>query len=237
MATRDWLEPNRSGNFSLREAQVFAPRDAVAVNLEQNAMVQPLPIMIGYALWFIFVIAWNVTARPAPAIATPGARRERLYAVVISLGLSMIVVAPFLLVRRGFQIWISSPLLAWGMLLLVAAGIALCWWAKLHLGSLWSANVTWKEGHRVVDSGPYRLVRHPIYTGFIVMDLGLAILCGSALALVGVAVVTVGLWLKARVEEQFLSEELGAAAYGAYRARTPMLVPRMPRRPTRNSAA
>ena len=70
-----------------------------------------------------------------------------------------------------------------------------------------------------------------MYTGFIVMDLGLAILCGSALALVGVAVITVGLWLKARVEEQFLSEELGAAAYGAYKARTPMLVPRMPRRP------
>jgi protein-S-isoprenylcysteine O-methyltransferase Ste14 len=81
-----------------------------------------------------------------------------------------------------------------------------------------------------VDSGPYRLVRHPIYTGFIVIDLGLAILCGSALALVGFAVSTVGLWLKARVEEQFLSEELGAAAYSAYKARTRMLVPRM-RRP------
>jgi protein-S-isoprenylcysteine O-methyltransferase Ste14 len=197
------------------------------VNLEQNAMVQPLPIMIGYTLWFIFVIAWNVTARPAPTIATPGARRERLYGLVVAFGLMMIVVAPFLLVLRGFQIWINPPLFAWGMLLVVAAGIALCWWAKLHLGSLWSANVTRKEGHRVVDSGPYRLVRHPIYTGFIVMYLGLAILCGSVLALVGVAVITVGLWLKARVEEQFLSEELGAAAYGAYKARTPMLVPRM----------
>jgi protein-S-isoprenylcysteine O-methyltransferase Ste14 len=56
-------------------------------------------------------------------------------------------------------------------------------------------------------------------------------LCGSALALVGVALMTTGLWLKARVEEQFLSEELGAAAYGAYKARTPMLVPRVSRRP------
>lgn len=193
-----------------------------------NPMVQPLPIMIGYALWFVFVIAWNVTDRPAPTIATPGARRERLYLLVIALGLIMIVVAPVLLARRGFQIWINPPLLAWGMLLVVAAGITLCVWARLHLGSLWSAAVTRKEGHRVVDSGPYRLVRHPIYTGFIVMDLGLAVLCGSALALVGVAVITVGLWLKARVEEQFLSEELGAAAYSAYKARTPMLMPRMP---------
>ncbi len=193
-------------------------------------MVQPLPILIGYALWFIFVITWNVIDRTAPTTATAGARRERLYGVVIALGLTMIVLAPFLLVRRGFQIWINPPLVAWGILLVVVAGIALCCWARIHLGSLWSDIVTLKEGHRVVDSGPYRLVRHPMYTGFIVMDLGLAILCGSALALAGVAMMIVGLWLKARVEERFLSEELGAAAYAAYKARTPMLMPRMPSR-------
>jgi protein-S-isoprenylcysteine O-methyltransferase Ste14 len=91
--------------------------------------------------------------------------------------------------------------------------------------------VTRKKGHRIVDSGPYRFVRHPIYTGFIVIYVGLAFLCASALALFGVTVITIGLWIKARVEEQFLSEELGATVYGAYKARTPMLVPGMPRRP------
>jgi protein-S-isoprenylcysteine O-methyltransferase Ste14 len=201
------------------------------MNLEQNAMVQPLPIMIGYALWFIFVISWNVTARPAPTIATPGAQRERLYGLVVAFGLMMIVVAPFLLVKRGFQIWVNPPLLAWAMVLVVAAGVALCWWARLHLGRLWSDTVTRKEGQRVVDTGPYRLVRHPIYMGFIVIYLGLAILCASALAFAGVALMTVGLWIKARLEEEFLSEELGAAAYAGYKARTPMLVPRLARRP------
>ena len=194
-------------------------------------MLQTLPLVIGYGLWLIFVISWNVTARPAPTIATPGARRERLYGLVIAFGLMMMVVAPFLLVKRGFQIWVTPPLLAWAMLLVIAAGVALCWWARLHLGRLWSDTVTRKEGQRVVDTGPYGLVRHPIYTGFIVMDAGLAILCGSALALAGVAVITVGLWIKARLEEQFLSEELGAAAYSSYKARTPMLVPRLARRP------
>jgi protein-S-isoprenylcysteine O-methyltransferase Ste14 len=192
--------------------------------------MHPVPIIIGYALWFIFVISWNVTAKPAPAIATPGTRRERLHGLVIAFGLMMIVVAPFWLIMRGFQIWIAPPLLAWAMLPVVAAGIALCWWARLHLGRLWSANVTRKEGHRIVDSGPYRLVRHPICTGFIVIYAGLAILCGSALGLVGAALITVGLGLMALVEEQFLSEELGAQIYGAYKARTPMLLPRMPRR-------
>ncbi len=109
--------------------------------------------------------------------------------------------------------------------------MASCWWARLHLGRLWSADVTYKQGHRLVDSGPYRLVRHPIYTGFIMIDLGLAILCATVLALAGLVVTMVGLRLKARLEEQFLFEELGPVIYGTYKTRTPMLVPRMPRRP------
>ena len=74
-------------------------------------------------------------------------------------------------------------------------------------------------------------MRHPMYTGFIVIDVALAILCGPALALVGLAAITLGLWMKAGLEEQFLSEELGAAAYAGYQARTPMLLPRMSRWP------
>jgi protein-S-isoprenylcysteine O-methyltransferase Ste14 len=197
------------------------------VYLEGSNAMQILALMIGYALWLVFVIVWNVTARPAPTIATPAARRERLYGVLIAIGLAMILVAPFLLIRRGFQIWRNPPQLAWTLLLVVAAGIALCWWARLHLGRLWSPKVTHKEGHRVVDTGPYRLVRHPMYTGFIVMDVGLALLCGSALALAGVVFMTLGFWIKARLEEQFLAEELGAATYYGYKARTPMLVPRL----------
>jgi hypothetical protein len=87
--------------------------------------------------------------------------------------------------------------------------------------------VTRQDGHRVVDSGPYRLVRHPIYVGFIVIYSGLALLTGSALALVGFGLMTVGLIVKARAEEEFLSDEIGGAAYADYKARTPMLVPRM----------
>ena len=54
-------------------------------------------------------------------------------------------------------------------------GIAFAWWARIHLGRLWSGAVTRKEGHRVIDTGPYRLVRHPIYTG-----LGLATIATAA---------------------------------------------------------
>ena len=189
-----------------------------------------LRMLIGYALWLIFVLAWNVSERhTAPTIATPRRRRERRYLLVISAGLVMIVVAPVTLMAG--RILVNSLLLDWTGLSVIAAGVALCWWARLHLGRLWSAAVTYKQGHRLVDSGPYRLVRHPIYTGFIMIYVGLAILCATVLALAGAVVMTVGLWLKARLEEQFLFEELGPVIYGTYKTRTPMLVPRMPRRP------
>ena len=130
-------------------------------------------------------------------------------------------------VRRPLPLWTNPPLLAWALLGVVAAGIAFCWWARVHLGALWSAEVTRKEAHRVVESGPYGIVRHPIYTGFIVMYAGLVLLSASAVGLAGFVLMTVGLSLKARLEEEFLTGELGAAAYGDYKARTPMLVPRV----------
>src|SRR5689334_15126245 len=78
--------------------------------------------------------------------------------------------------------------------------------------------------HRMVDAGPYRLVRHPIYTGLIVIYLGLAMLCATGLAFIPVAIITLGLWLKARLEERFVMEELGEVAYRAYGTQTHMLV-------------
>jgi protein-S-isoprenylcysteine O-methyltransferase Ste14 len=108
---------------------------------------------------------------------------------------------------------------------LVVVGLAFCWWARLHLGRLWSGTVTRKEGHHVVDTGPYALVRHPIYTGLILAGFATAIARGAPLPLAAAAVATFAWYLKARIEERLLSAELGEHAYAAYAARTPMLVP------------
>jgi protein-S-isoprenylcysteine O-methyltransferase Ste14 len=108
---------------------------------------------------------------------------------------------------------------------LTLAGILFTWWARLHLGRLWSSAITRKEDHRVVDTGPYALVRHPIYTGLIAAILATAAAEGTATALAGAALATFGFWLKARTEERFLMGELGTDAYGAYCRRVPMLVP------------
>jgi protein-S-isoprenylcysteine O-methyltransferase Ste14 len=108
------------------------------------------------------------------------------------------------------------------------AGVALTWWARIHLGRFWSGAITRKAGHRIIDSGPYAFVRHPIYTGLIVAIVATAAALATVTALTGAALIAVGLWLKARAEERFLMAELDLNAYGAYRRRVPMLVPFWP---------
>jgi protein-S-isoprenylcysteine O-methyltransferase Ste14 len=105
------------------------------------------------------------------------------------------------------------------------AGLGLTWWARIHLGKLWSMVITRKEDHRIVDTGPYGIVRHPIYTGVIIALLATAVAEGRITALVGGVLVIFGIWLKANSEERFLTAELGQNLYGSYCRRVPMLVP------------
>ena len=105
------------------------------------------------------------------------------------------------------------------------AGISFTWWARIHLGRFWSNAITRKEGHRVIDTGPYGFVRHPIYTGLITGMLATGVAVGTVTAMLGAVLISLGMWQKARMEEGFLTTELGADAYGSYCRRVPMLFP------------
>jgi protein-S-isoprenylcysteine O-methyltransferase Ste14 len=115
--------------------------------------------------------------------------------------------------------------LAWALVAMTAIGLLFTWWARIHLGRLWSSSVGRKAEHRVVDTGPYGLVRHPIYSGITLASIATAALRGTVAAWLGAAVMTFGWIVKARMEEQFLRHELGANAYDAYARRVPMLIP------------
>lgn len=104
-------------------------------------------------------------------------------------------------------------------------GILFTWWARIYLGPLWSGSITLKRDHRVIDTGPYAWVRHPIYTGLIVALVATAAAQATISGCAGAALLAFGFWLKARAEERFLSAELGEEAYAVYRRRVPMLVP------------
>ncbi|MBI3678062.1 MAG: isoprenylcysteine carboxylmethyltransferase family protein [Proteobacteria bacterium] len=125
------------------------------------------------------------------------------------------------------KLWQNPTWAAWGLLALIAGAFAFCWWARLHLGKLWSGFVSLKEGHHVVDTGPYALVRHPIYSGVFFAALMTALLHATPAALLGFVLITLGFSMTARVEERFLREQLGAESYDAYSSRVPMLVPKV----------
>ena len=125
------------------------------------------------------------------------------------------------------RLWTEPDDVAWTLVGLTVAGFAFCWWTRLYLGRLWSGFVTLKEGHRIVDTGPYGLVRHPIYSGLMFSAFMTAGLHGTPAAFLGAALITLGFSLTARIEEQFLRKQLGQEAYGAYARRVPMLVPRL----------
>ena len=95
----------------------------------------------------------------------------------------------------------------------------------LSILKVWSRWVVRKADHRIIQTGPYALVRHPIYTGISLAMLATAVMLGTAFSYLGAALFTLSFYLKARLEERFLREELGAEAYDAYARRVPMLVP------------
>jgi protein-S-isoprenylcysteine O-methyltransferase Ste14 len=85
--------------------------------------------------------------------------------------------------------------------------------------------ITRKEDHKIIDTGLYAFVRHPIYCGLIIALLATAIADGRAAALLGSALVILGVLQKAWTEERFLVTELSPEIYGAYCRRVPMLIP------------
>jgi protein-S-isoprenylcysteine O-methyltransferase Ste14 len=109
---------------------------------------------------------------------------------------------------------------------LTASGIAVAFWARWHLGTNWSGVVTLKEGHELIRTGPYRAMRHPIYTGILLALLGTAITFGEVRALLAVALAWLSFYIKARREELFLSQEFGAG-FAEHKQRTGMFLPRL----------
>lgn len=109
-------------------------------------------------------------------------------------------------------------------LLLIVAGVWFACWARHILGSNWSSEVQLKEGHELIERGPYRYVRHPIYTGILLALLGTVVLEGEWRALLGFAIMFVSFWRKLRLEETWLGEHFGPV-YTDYMQRVKALIP------------
>lgn len=178
--------------------------------------------------WLLVLGYWAWSARHA----RPTERHEPWLTQLLAYWLPLVAAALLLgdgewfghsLLREQF-VPHSEPVHAIALATCVV-GAALAIWSRYLLGTNWSSVVELKAGHELVQAGPYRFIRHPIYTGLLLLFLGNALQVGDWRGLLAVAIVSASFWRKLRLEERWLQERFGDT-YRSYRQRTGALLPR-----------
>ena len=174
--------------------------------------------LIFAAGWAAFWAYWLLAAVSTKKGRVPWSRELRIRAVIVVLVVVLIRVGVFRSHGLNSNLWRAT----FGIVLF-AAGLGLAIWARVHLGRNWGAPMTQKDDPELVTSGPYRLVRHPIYTGILVAGAGTA----TALSwrwMIAVALAGIYFVYSATVEEAFLAQQF-PDTYPDYRRSTKMLLP------------
>ena len=194
--------------------------------MHRDAIVMPFAYRYVFSvLWVSWVVYWWVASRDVKSTV----QRESL-----ASRLSHIVPLSFAVLLYSWH-RVRIPLLAerflplsewsfWIGVFLTAGGLLFTVWARLHLGRNWSGSVTIKQGHELVMSGPYALVRHPIYTGLLLALLGSTLALGDWRGVLAFALAAGALWRKLRVEERWMRQQFGDA-YQVYSQRVAALIP------------
>jgi protein-S-isoprenylcysteine O-methyltransferase Ste14 len=176
-------------------------------------------------LWLLWIIGWSLAAIGIKRAQWRESRRQAVYnrlPVVLGMLLMMVPRGPLgILAWRIVPNGVEAPL--WGVVL-TAAGLLFAGWARWHLGGNWSGAVTVKQDHTLIVGGPYRWVRHPIYTGMTAALFATALAIGTARAFVGAALILVGFVIKLQVEEARMRETF-PAEYDDYCRHTARLIP------------
>jgi protein-S-isoprenylcysteine O-methyltransferase Ste14 len=179
-------------------------------------------INTSWAIFFAIWVAWGITSKRT---ARRQSRQSRV-AVLATLTLAFL----FLLssaVRIGPLGWrfLSDSTASAGIaVLLTALGFGIAIWARLHLGGNWSPNVTIKQNHTLIQTGPYAFVRHPIYSGISMAAAGLVVLNGDLGSLAAFALLLLRWRTKFRMEEDFMTQQFGDR-YLEYKRNVKALVP------------
>jgi protein-S-isoprenylcysteine O-methyltransferase Ste14 len=176
------------------------------------------------ALWLIWVVGWMVAALDVKRTRWRESRATAVYnRAPVVLGLLMLLFPhwlPEVVTRRLVP---SGPELPALGTLLVLLGLLLAVWARWHLGRNWSGIVTLKEDHTLIKSGPYRLVRHPIYSGIALALVGTALAIGAAYGFIAMALILLGFALRIQLEEARMRDTF--PEYADYCRHTARLIP------------
>ncbi len=177
------------------------------------------------ALWLVWLAYWFIAARGVK----PFQRRESAWSRLAHFGplaLAAWMLAADHLPGRFLEgrVWPSTETTFWVGIGLVAIGLLFSVWARKVIGRDWSGSVTVKEGHELVRTGPYAIVRHPIYTGLLLAFIGSALPRAEWRGVAAVLIVALGLWRKLKLEERWMGEVFGER-YAAYKREVKALVP------------
>lgn len=176
------------------------------------------------AAWIVWLVTWILAAGWSARTASHHDLGAESPSRVLTLAAVVMILASYWPLPEAV-LWTASPEIGWAMAGLVVLGLGFTWAARLHLGPLWSSTSAPTEDHRIVDTGPYGIVRHPVYAGLLLAAGATAIEGGRLEAIAGALVLVAAISLRAKLEEHFLRRDLGDDAYASYRRRVPMLIP------------
>ena len=146
------------------------------------------------------------------------------YRIPLLIGIILMVFSRVSLPGIDFDLWSLNPFIFGIAVILILAGLSFAVWARLHLGKYWSGRITLKVEHRVIQTGPYAWVCHPIYSGLILAVLGTAISLGTVRAFLGFAFILASFLRKLTLEENWLRSHFGTE-YALYQKRVRPLIP------------
>jgi protein-S-isoprenylcysteine O-methyltransferase Ste14 len=161
-------------------------------------------------LWILFALYWLVSALKRKKTKQREAIGQRLAYILPLVGVFYLLYNPRIDIPWLRTDFVPHTLaVEWAGVAVMVFGLGIACWARVHLGTNWSGVVTLKEGHELIRTGPYRNIRHPIYTGILIGFLGYAFVGGQVRGLIAMAAVWLSFFIKARREEKFLAQEFG----------------------------
>ena len=174
--------------------------------------------------WCIFVVVWVVNAaRTKATVEKQSAAAMLAHRLPIGFGWWLLIVPKW---SKGLNLQVlpRMALSEIGGAAICICGLMFTIWARKTLAGNWSSDVTFKQNHELIRRGPYHLVRHPIYTGLLVMFLGTAIHIGEVRGFLSLLLVTLGFWIKLNQEERLLVRHF-PEEYPNYRREVKALIP------------
>ncbi|HKU60402.1 MAG TPA: isoprenylcysteine carboxylmethyltransferase family protein [Gemmatimonadales bacterium] len=175
-------------------------------------------------LWLGWMAYWAYSARGVKTTSrAEPARIQLAYRAPLVLAILFLTapgLVPPALLGRFVPAGPAGPSLG---IALIVAGLGFAVWARRHLGRNWSASVVVKHDHTLIRTGPYRRIRHPIYSGMLLAFLGTIIAIGEWRGLVALPLAVLSFLLKSRLEEARMTETF--PEYADYRRSTAALIP------------